>query len=72
MNKFCGLPTRVKAEPMFEEQARPIKKGMGLSFFRKHVFTINGVRAKQTISLINKAESDADIRIIIKSNSEGG
>jgi len=56
---FCGLPTKVAAEPMLAAAAKPKRKGTGSHPRRAQPSTRMGAMAKHTTSFTNKAESPA-------------
>ena len=58
ISMFCGLPISVAAEPMLLAQASPMRYGMGFRRARSTVTARTGVKARQTISFTNTAESE--------------
>ena len=71
MSMFWGLPMRVSAEPMLAAQARARKKGRGFSPLRMHPRPSTGVMARQTTSLVRRADSTPDTRITAPRSAPG-
>ncbi len=56
---FCGLPIRVRAEPMLAAQASANKLGTGSHPRRRAMRSTTGVMARQITSLENTADRPA-------------
>jgi hypothetical protein len=56
---FCGLPISVAADPMLLAQASASRKGTGSRRRRTQASASTGAIARQTMSLVNTADSAA-------------
>ena len=68
---FCGLPISVAADPMFAAHASASRNGSGCSPFLRHTSMSTGATARQTMSLLNTAESPATVKINAPSSIGG-
>lgn len=71
MKMFCGLPVMVPVEPMFAAVASPIRCGTGSNRSRRAKCSTRGVSVRHTMSLMRKADSMPDSRIVTASKPSG-
>ena len=66
---FCGLPISMAAEPMFAAQASASRNGTGSSLRSRQASISTGATARQTMSLLNTADSAATTTMTVASNA---
>ena len=71
MKMFCGFPVIVPVEPMLAAVARATRCGIGSNRNRRATCSTSGVKVRQTMSLIRKADSRPESPIVTPSRPSG-